>query len=251
MIDKKRKPEDVSRSFNQAMQEAGELYVREHYKAPELDADLLKKFKQKRKKNIYKRTMQIAALFMVIIVGGVSIGIWTNADGAYGGKKFIRKYVNVFSPLDIEQEVIEDGRLVETAVITDEKKIKDAQDFAEQLYMLEYIPDGYSFVSLKISKDDDFIGQDYLYRKGKKEFMVSANINKSGVDANLTVSGKVHKSPVTGEEMYVDTYEGGEYSVARIGDDVDCFVGGTGDVEEGIKILENFKILEKSRQNVR
>lgn len=240
MNELKREPQSISRNFNQAIQEASELYVREHYKAPELDPALLKKIKKSRKKSVYKRIVQIAAIFMVVAVG-VSAGIWANADGAYGGKKIINKWVNIISPLDIEQKTAEDGSILETVTITDEKKIEDAGDFAEQLYMPEYIPSGYSFETLKIEKDADYIYQDYQYKKGKEYLTVSANINRTGVDTGLTVTGELYKSPVTGDDLYVAAYEGDEYSVARIGDKVDCLVGGIGDIKEGIKVMEGFK----------
>ena len=243
MTDQKKDAQAISREFNKAMQEASELYVRKYYKAPDMDPELLKAIKRKLHRNVYRRMVKIAAIFMVIIIGGVSVGIWTNADGAYGGERFISKCVSVLSPLDVKQETMEDGGLMETVTITDEKKIETAQSFAEYLYVPGYIPKGHTFERLKIYKDEDFITQEYTYRKNKEKLVISADINRTGVDTDTMVRGKLYKSPVTGEKMYVATYEKGEYSVARITDDANCYIGGTGNVKEGVKVMEHFKML--------
>lgn len=242
MVNQFSSDELLTRKFNKTMQEAGELYARKRDDAPEFDHDFLKTLKQNKRRRRYKRAVQAVAMFMVILTGGLSFGIWMNADGAYGGRRLVHKYVNIIEPFNIEYRQSKDGHTIESAIITDESQIKDAKEFAEILYVPHYIPEEYQFRSLTIEKDADYIVLDYLYvDENKEKLLITFKYCEAGLDSDVTLLGESYKSSATGETLYATKDTTNMYCVSMVGEKQECFITGIGDAETGIKIIENFK----------
>lgn len=226
--------------FNIKMQQARLLYVKQNYNVPELDMEKLEHvYKTSRKRNS-RHVMRMAAMLAIVLLCGMSIGVWISGDGAYGGQNIINKCLNVIAPenseilisddMDISEVAIEDESLVDTEL----NKLADA-------HKPGYVPEGYTFEQMKVQDIDDldetFI--QYCYKKGEIPLFISFYYYRYE-NQDITVVGKLYKSPVTGQNMYIDEIEDtGEYTVIAVFDSYDCHVTGIGSVEEGIKVMEN------------
>lgn len=237
----------VHDEFKEQIQEARALYIRQKYDAPELDMDKLKSvYKTSRKKTI-KRMIGMAAMLTIILICGMSMGVWISGDGAYGGQQFIEKCLTVIEPEE-EKSEIQPGVDYEK-VIENEDEVDAALDELDVAHKPGYIPSDCEFDNVTIVYDSDAYGTaenpspwaqvTYYYNRGDNVFFVGFDYYQyEGVD--VTVVGKLYKSPVTGQEMYIAEYEDtGEFSVIACHETYDCCVMGLGDVEEGIKTMES------------
>ncbi|MCQ4636771.1 hypothetical protein NE619_08510 [Anaerovorax odorimutans] len=223
------------------MQEASEQYVRQTYEAPEIDPQLFGRIKQRQKRNTHKKVLRIAALFTVVLLGGISLSVWFNADGAYGGKRLIGKYVHLLSSSSIHEEVDEEGNRSEVMEIDNFENMKEAEDLIETLYVPKYIPEGYSFISLKVTKNADEEMYTYTY-KNSTQGSLYIDYNFDNFDKDIMIDGEPYTSPRTGEKLYIKKIEEtDEYTVVKVADRFECVINGIGDIEEGIRIMENLE----------
>lgn len=221
------------------MQEASELYVREHYQPPELDKDLKDRLIQAARRQYYKRIMRIAAMFMVFLMGSVSVGVWMNADGVYGGKRVTQKLIYFFDPLEVQEKTDEDGNVTQELKIHDFESISDALDFFDKLYVPEFIPAEYQFKQLVIEKGMELVRYEYTY-EDKKETPLYICFVFNSIEQDILLSGYRYHSPRTGEEMYINEIEEtNEFVVTRVTDKYECVVNGFGSKNVGVRIMEN------------
>ena len=61
------------------------------FTVPDMGEELRQKIRQKERRIRYKRIGRLAAMFAIVLLTGMSFGIWMNADGVYGGKQFSKK----------------------------------------------------------------------------------------------------------------------------------------------------------------
>ena len=104
----------IHQEFCRKMQEANEQYVRMNFTVPDMGEELRQKIRQKERRIRYKRIGRLAAMFTIVLLTGMSFGIWMNADGVYGGKQFSQKVIRLISPLEIHTTVDEAGNQWQT-----------------------------------------------------------------------------------------------------------------------------------------
>lgn len=229
--------------FCRKMQEANEQYVRMNFALPEMGEELRRKIRQNGRRIRYKRMGRFAAMLTMTLFTGICFGIWMNADSTYGGKQFSQKVVSLISPLDIHKEIDEAGNEWQTTTITSLDDLEDAAEFCGELYIPEYIPDGYHFRQLKIDKGTDFVQYEYTYENSEK-LPIYIGFNFDSFDKSILVTGELYHSPRTGEEMYVNEIEEtNEFTVTRITDEYECMVSGLGSKNIGVRIMENLRKL--------
>lgn len=223
------------------MQEASELYVRKHYQPPELDKELKDRFIQAARKQRYTRIMRIAAMFMVLLMGSVSMGVWMNADGVYGGKRVTQKLVHFFDPLEIQETTDEDGNVTQELKINQFDNIHNALVFFDRIYVPEFIPDEYQFKQFVIEKGSELVRYEYTY-EGKREMPLYICFTFNSMQKDIMLSGYPYHSPRTGEKMYINEIKGtNEYTVTRVTDKYECMINGIGSKNIGIRIMENLR----------
>ena len=241
------KDSKVHDEFKEQIQEAREFYIRQNYDAPELDLDKLKSVYKTSRKKTRKRMVGMVAMLTIILICGMSMGVWISGDGAYGGQQFIEKCLTVIAPEE-ENNEIQPGVDYEK-IIENEDEVDAALDQLDVAHKPGYIPYDCEFDNVRIVYDSDAYGTaenpspwtalEYYYTRGGNPFYVSFYYWQNA-STDVTVVGKLYKSPVTGQEMYIDEIEEtGEFSVIAIYDTYDCSVMGLGDIKEGIKTMES------------
>lgn len=230
---------DTNENFNKMMQDASDIYARKKYDDV-VDEIFLKELIERKRMSRKNHILKCASIVMIILLTGVSAGIWFNAEGAYGGKTVLQKYVSVMDPLEIKEEVDEDGNVTVSAVVDNEKDIKKIAGYFENLMIAEYVPPAYKFKNLSLSEVGENTTIEYIYEKGKDSLIISFDYYNH--EPEIMVTGKPYSSPKTGQLLYINEIDGtDEYSVIEIKDEYDCVVTGIGNVKEGIKIIESIK----------
>lgn len=231
----------IHQEFCRKMQETNEQYVRANFTAPEIGQELRQKIRQIERRMRYKRAGRFAAMFTIVLLTGMSFGIWMNADGVYGGKQFSQKVIRLISPLEIYTTVDEDGNRRQTAIVTDWDDLQNAAELCGKLYIPEYIPDGYYFYQLKICKGEDSVQYEYTYEDSEKTpLYIEFNLDSS--DKNILIAGQPYRSPRTGEQMYInEIQETNEFSVVKVTDEYECIINGFGSKNVGVRVMENLR----------
>lgn len=231
----------VHDEFNIKMQEARQLYIRQNYDVPELDMERLKHVYKDSRRKTSRYTLKIAAMLAVVLLCGMSIGVWINGDGAYGGQNIINKCLTIVAPDDNTSVISEDDTESSERIIEDESEADAALGKLVLAHKPGYLPDGYAFEHLSIVElyDPDETLVEFSYKKGAIPLFVSFHYYEYA-NQDITVVGRLYTSPVTGQDMYIDEIEDtGEYTVIAVTDKYDCCVTGIGNVEEGVKIMES------------
>lgn len=193
---------------------------------------------KKRKKEKYRKYLKSVAMIAIILVTAVSISIWYEVDGVYGGKRFVDKCVNIISPIDYEEEVNEIGEITTTITVSEEQHLDAAAKRFEGLKIAKYIPDGYVFDTLTIRQGAIFTSVEYIYMRGEEPLIIGFEYYKNSPE--ITVTGETYYSSNTGKTFYVDVFpEENQFSVIEINNQYDCMVMGTGDKDIGIRVIES------------
>lgn len=237
------KSSSIHEELCKRMQEASELYVREHYQPPELDKELMERLIQAARRQRYKRIVRVATMFMVLLMGSMSMGVWMNADGVYGGKRVTQKVIRFFEPLEIQEKIDEEGNITQELKIDKFENVPDALDFFDKIYVPEFVPAEYQFKQLVIEKRTEFVQYEYTY-EDKNETPLYICFIFQLVQMDTMISGDTYRSPRTGEELHINEIEEtDEFTVTRATDEYDCIVSGYGSKNVGIRIMENLRKL--------
>lgn len=231
---------NLDKSLSEALTDASMLYLQEELENSREDEIFVRMLKKRKRKKMLSRCTRTITVVVLVLFTGVSISIWSQADGVYGGKRFIRKCVNVISPISIEEEISDTGEITVVTTVTDEEDIKKAKDVFDKLKIAGYIPKGYTFDKLTIRADEIITSVEYIYSKG--DYVLVISFEYGAEDADIMVVGEEYVSPDTGQTMYVEeNRDTNEYSVIEICETYNCIIMGRGTGEEGIKIIESIK----------
>ena len=234
----------IDYEFSQMMQDASLLYQEQCLKENEIDKAFISAQIKARKKQKVKRLLTSAAAVVLILVTGITVNVWLQTDGVYGGKQFIKKCVTLISPLDYEEEINEDGNVSTTVSITNEEHLDAAKEYFEPLRIPKYIPDGYVFQQLTIREDSTMTTVEYIYNNGDTPLLIAFMYSEIDEEEEIVVTGDVYQSPVSGKKLYVsENPSTQEYSVIEITKTYECVVSGIGELEEGIRIMESIEKL--------
>lgn len=231
---------DIDKEFAEIMKEACLTNEESHYDDKEAKEFIYSLIKENNK-NKGKRFFRSVAVIMMILFTGVTVSIWCQVDGVYGGKHLVEKCVNLISPLSQKEEIDDDGNIVNVFSIDEEQEIKFAQKAFPQLKKINYIPEGYTFDHLIIQEGNDYMTVEYAYHSGSAPLFISFQYDKA--NSEIMVVGESYVLEDTGRKLYIDEIdETGEYTVIEITEFYDCMVTGVGDKSMGIKIMESIEL---------
>lgn len=232
--------DDMDKTLSEQLQEASLIYEYKNLADTSIGVDFVHGLIKKQKKKRQMKALKSVAVIAVVLITGLFANIWMQADGVYGGKRFVEKCINIISPLDISEEINEFGERTTIITVTEEKNLSAAKEQFEDLRIPTYVPEGFTFDILTIRKGNTHSSVEYVYKKDTELLVIAFEYNST--DSEIMIVGDLYKSPVTGQEMYVDEIKkSNEFSVIEITDSYDCIVLGTGSKDIGIKIIENIK----------
>lgn len=195
----------------------------------------------------FLHTLMIAVIIIAILIFGMFLGVWISGGGAYGGQRIVDKCLSVLDSGKESDELVP-GPDYEK-VIENEDEIDAALNELDIAHKPGYIPEDCVFDNATIIYDSDAFGTaenpsawaqiTYYYNRGNDVYYVGFDYYQNPT-GSTNVVGKLYRSPVTGQEMYIDEIEEeGQFSVISIFDTFDCCVMGSGTVEEGIRSMES------------
>lgn len=156
-MDKKRMQyEETHNKLVEAMQQASMNDASGDYNSPEIDLSFLNypaPESKKRLKVSFSNFGRVAAVLIIVLLSINLILVSTDSIDSYGEKGLLHRIQIGINGLFTDQE---EERLstdvVESFVISDFSKIDLAKEFLPELYVPEYMPDGYVFKQLEIEK---------------------------------------------------------------------------------------------------
>lgn len=235
----------IDYEFSQMMQEASLLYQEQCLKEHDIDREFIYEKIRDRKRQRVNRFLTSAAAVVLILVTGITVNVWFQADGAYGGKQFIKRCVTIISPLDYDEKIDEDGQKTTIISIDEEKHLDDAEEYFDGLKAARYIPKGYSFKQLTIQENPTSSFVEYVYNHDTDVALVIAFFySDDSEDEDTVVMGELYLSPTSGKELYIsENTATNEYCVIELTENYDCIVSGKGELKEGIRIIESIEVL--------
>ena len=233
------KTNDARSSLYSQMQSAHEEFLRSTTDAPVFSREQFEKLEKGEKRRSRRKKLKFAACFLVFLLAGASLGAWLNADGAYGGKVFLDKCVHVFSPLDVEEEVLEDGTVQEVYTVTKESDLEEAMEATDHEYSLPWLPEGWKFESLIIVSSEEQSSWEYQYSSGSRILLITADV---GDPTNLAITGEEQVTAKDGATYYITRGDDDELTVLRAasqGNTAQTFtVSGPVSRDDAIRILQ-------------
>ena len=229
----------IEHEFSQMMQKASLTYQEECLKDNEIDREFISNQIKYKKRKSMKRIFTSAAAVVLILVTGITVNVWCQADGVYGGKRFVDKCVTLISPLNYDEEVNEDGQVTTVVSIDKEELLDAAEEYFGALKIAKYIPDGYTFEQLTIWSYSEPVVE-YIYTDGKNPLVIAFYYSDGNVDEDIVIIGEQYRSIVSGKNLYVnENTAANEYTVMEIAKNYECIVTGNGELEEGIRVMES------------
>lgn len=229
----------IDHEFSQMMQKASLTYQEECLKDNEIDRDFISNQIKYKKRQHMKRILTSAAAVVLVLVTGITVNVWCQADGVYGGKRFVDKCVTLISPLNYDEEVNEDGQVTTVVSINKEEHLDAAEEFFDALKIAKYIPKGYSFEQLTIWEYTE-PAVEYIYTDGENPLVIAFYYSDGNEDEDIVITGELYRSVASGKKMYINENTAtNEYTVIEITKNYECIVMGNGELEEGIRVMES------------
>lgn len=233
---------DINKEFNKNMQEAAYLYSAKNYKTSSTKDRFIKNLLSRRRQKNIKHTIRIAAIIALVLLTGVTSMIWSNNDGVYGGKRIVNKGFSIISPLNMEEEIDDDGNVSQVITTCNETDIKELQKYVNGIRKPAYVPEGYNFEKLTARKYSDVTNLEYLYGNTDSKDLIVIVMTYYSYDPEITALGKVYTSDKTGQQMYVaELSDTNEFVVTIVEKRYSCSVSGKGNKTTGIRIMESIQ----------
>lgn len=229
----------IDYEFSQMMQKASLTYQKECLKDNEIDRAFISNQIKHKKRQSMKRIFTSVAAVILILVTGITVNVWCQTDGAYGGKRFVDKCVTLISPLNYDEEVNEDGQITTVVSINKEEHLDAAEEYFGVLKIAKYIPEGYTFQQLTIWSYSQPVVE-YIYTDGKNPLVITFYYSDGNEEEDIVITGELYRSVASGKKMYInENTVTNEYTVIEITKNYECIVTGNGELEEGIRVMES------------
>lgn len=148
--------EETHNKLVEAMQQASMSDASGDYKSPEIDLSFLNypvPETKKRSKLSFSNFGRVAAVLIIVLLGLNLVLVSTDSIDSYGEKGLLHRIqVGINGIFTDQEEERLSTDVVESFVISDFGKIDLAKEFLPELYVPEYMPDGYVFEQLEIEK---------------------------------------------------------------------------------------------------
>lgn len=166
--------DNSKRSIGQIISDATDEELKDYHKesAGNMTPDRLKAMAartEKRKRRHMRELAGVAALFILVVVGGIMVfnTFTTDVDADKNAK---------------EELVTEDGVVIEDGgwgsssednwVITDWAEVKSIKESIPQLIILKYVPKGYKFKQLSINEMENAMSMEYLFYNNDNQELI-------------------------------------------------------------------------------
>lgn len=169
--------EERAEFFRQAVEE---VQKEEYGEIPQLDKSFMKQGASHDKSSRRKRysLIAVAAVAMICIVSVAQPLIGNNE--AYGDKGILHRLYDSVMGIGTDEQDGNDKDRESRVEIYDLKNIDEAKDLCEDLYVPEYLPEGFELESLVVEKTGtETTFADYTFKNGKEELLIGMNFVKS------------------------------------------------------------------------
>lgn len=168
--------EERAEFFRQAVEEAQK---KEYGEIPQLDKSFMKQDASHDKSSRRKRysLIAVAAVAMICIVSVAQPLIGNNE--AYGDKGVLHRLYDSVMGIGTDEQDGNDKDRESRVEINDLKNIDEAKDLCEDLYVPEYLPEGFELESLVVEKTETGINADYTFKNGEKELNIGMSFMES------------------------------------------------------------------------
>lgn len=140
----------------EAMQQASMSDASGDYKSPEIDLSFLNypvPEPKKRSRISFSNFGRVAAVLIIVLLSLNLVLVSTDSIDSYGEKGLLHRIqVGINGIFTDQEEERLSTDVVESFVISDFSKIDLAKEFLPELYVPEYMPDGYVFENLEINQ---------------------------------------------------------------------------------------------------
>lgn len=169
--------EERAEFFRQAVEE---VQKKEYGEIPQLDKSFVKQDASHDKSSRRKRysLIAVAAVAMICIVSVAQPLIGNNE--AYGDKGILHRLYDSVMGIGTDEQDGNDKDRESRVEIYDLKNIDEAKDLCEDLYVPEYIPEGFELESLVVEKTESGVDADYTFKHGEKELNIGMSFTESG-----------------------------------------------------------------------
>lgn len=190
--------EEIHAKLAAAMQEACVKDEAGPYQAPTDDLSFLYEEKNKKKEKRIKldRFTKVAAIVVIMLLGMNLVMLAAGSNESYSEKGLLHRIFEgtrgIFTD-DEGTEFVKQDEMGETCEITDMSQINVAMKFWPDLYVPQYIPEGYELKSLTVTKDyNNVYNAIYLFDNNGISLEIVAYSNKTGKYTSNT-KGKTYE----------------------------------------------------------
>lgn len=177
--------EDEKKTFtreerSEFFRQAEKVYLDQIYgEIPPLDKSFMnaKKYDDKSSKRRRYSLIAVAAALMICIV--TVVPPMFGGDAAYGDKGILHRLFGSDMGIGTDEQDGTDQERECKVEITDLKNIEEAKDLCEDLYVPEYLPEGFELESLVVEKTEAGVDADYTFKNGEKELNIGMSFMES------------------------------------------------------------------------
>ena len=191
---------------------------------------------EKRKRRHMRELAGVAALFILVVVGGIMVfnTFTTDVDADKNAKEEIVTEDGV---------VIEDGGWGSSSednwVITDWAEVKIAKITVPELVVPEYIPKGYDFHSLTIEDAGNITRNTYIFKNDDmQEYTIQECIQDENLGSTQINNGDRQVNSKKGV-IYIEENQKSNNAIICIDDSIIVYIWSTFTDKEIVKIVDN------------
>lgn len=233
--------DNSKRSIGQIISDATDEELKDYHKesAGNMTPDRLKAMAartEKRKRRHMRELAGVAALFILVVVGGIMVfnTFTTDVDVDKNAKEEIVTEDGV---------VIEDGGWGSSSednwVITDWAEVKIAKITVPELVVPEYIPKGYDFHSLTIEDAGNITRNTYIFKNDDmQEYTIQECIQDENLGSTQINNGDRQVNSKKGV-IYIEENQKSNNAIICIDDSIIVYIWSTFTDKEIVKIVDN------------
>lgn len=212
--------------------------------SPDIDLSFLKESAAagKKRRKLYLRAAGIAAAVLVVLLGANIMLLASDKGDTYGDKGVLhRLYDNIYGLFTDEDDAgMDDAE--DSIRITDRQDMDKAKRFLPELYVPQYIPDGYEldYLSIDRYRSGDAVC-DYSYSNDEGAVLAIMEAYASGNDFEYLSQGDgefIQKDDRTMYLVWDDVFEEYTLTVYTEACSIDIYIAGNKDKDTLIRIGE-------------
>lgn len=214
---------------------------------PDYMREACKRARKDHRRKGLKRLGSVAAAAAIILTVSSVIAVFITSNPVDAVKnKIERQIIRIQNSLIVKKDnpaqVEDTGEVVKE--IEKWEDVEKAKKFLEELYIPQYVPDGYEFKLLTVEKELEVgyrVYYDYL-KEGKKELLINIHSLNESMDEDLIVTNGKELIEISDGTIYITSDEFGDMTVGTMMQDhVRIRVSGEITREELEKIFEGLK----------